>query len=69
MSSALIVKDLAEQLYNHEHPNPQPYVQNIPRLTEGAASRIFQPQFPTLNGAKIAEIMEEGQKGSPTRKK
>ncbi|KAH3885782.1 hypothetical protein DPMN_009780 [Dreissena polymorpha] len=43
-----------------ENPNPQPYVQKVPRPTEGAYSRIHQPTFPVLDEDKVAAIIEDG---------
>ena len=54
------IKDLAKQLYTNENPNPQPYVQKVPKPTEGAYSRIHQPQFPYLDWLHVQEVIEEG---------
>lgn len=54
------IEDLANQLCLNENPNPQPYVQKIPRPTEGAFTRIHQPTFPLLNCKLVQEIMEDG---------
>ena len=43
-----------------ENPNAQPYVQKIPRPTDGAYTRVHQPVFPLINNVKVAEIIEEG---------
>ncbi|KAG1671525.1 Myotubularin-related protein 13 [Nymphon striatum] len=43
-----------------ENPNPQPYVQKIPKPTEGAFTRIHQPTFPKINHAKVQDIINEG---------
>ncbi|XP_052225213.1 myotubularin-related protein 13-like isoform X3 [Dreissena polymorpha] len=56
----LNISDLAQQLHNNENPNPQPYVQKVPRPTEGAYSRIHQPTFPVLDEDKVAAIIEDG---------
>ncbi|XP_064634624.1 myotubularin-related protein 13-like isoform X5 [Lineus longissimus] len=54
------VKELASQLYIHEFPNPQVYIQKIPKPTEGAYSRIHQPIFPILDRVHVQEIIDEG---------
>jgi myotubularin-related protein 5/13 len=43
-----------------ENPNPQPYVQKIPRPTDGAYMRVHQPVFPLIDIVKVNEIIEEG---------
>ncbi|XP_048241880.1 myotubularin-related protein 13-like isoform X3 [Haliotis rufescens] len=54
------VKDLAHQLHLHENPNPQPYVQKVPKPTEGAYARIHQPPFQMLNANTVQDIIDEG---------
>lgn len=54
------IRQLAQQLYLNENPNPQPYVEKIPKPTEGAFTRIHQPPFPILNGELVKSIMESG---------
>ncbi|XP_070391724.1 myotubularin-related protein 13 isoform X5 [Dermacentor albipictus] len=54
------IRQLAQQLYLNENPNPQPYVEKIPKPTEGAFTRIHQPPFPTLDGKLVKSIMETG---------
>ncbi|XP_052066679.1 myotubularin-related protein 13-like isoform X4 [Mytilus californianus] len=54
------IKDLAKQLYNNEYPNPQPYVQKVPKPTEEAYKRIHQPQFPYLDWLHVQEVIDEG---------
>ncbi|XP_052797634.1 myotubularin-related protein 13-like isoform X4 [Mya arenaria] len=54
------VKQLAQQLHNNEVPNPQPYVQKVPKPTEGSYARIHQPTFPTLDEDKVNAIIEDG---------
>ncbi|CAN8027521.1 unnamed protein product, partial [Ixodes persulcatus] len=56
----LHIRQLAQQLYLNENPNPQPYVEKIPKPTEGAFTRIHQPQFPKLDGALVKSIVETG---------
>lgn len=54
------IRQLAQQLYLNENPNPQPYVEKIPKPTEGAFTRIHQPPFPILNGELVKSIMDSG---------
>ncbi|KAH7968208.1 hypothetical protein HPB52_007021 [Rhipicephalus sanguineus] len=54
------IRQLAQQLYLNENPNPQPYVEKIPKPTEGAFTRIHQPPFPTLDRELVKSIMETG---------
>ncbi|XP_053384706.1 myotubularin-related protein 13-like isoform X1 [Mercenaria mercenaria] len=54
------IKSLAQQLHNNENPNPQPYVQKVPKPTEGAYARIHQPIFPVLDEDKVQAIIEDG---------
>ncbi|KAK8765809.1 hypothetical protein V5799_031582 [Amblyomma americanum] len=54
------IRQLAQQLYLNENPNPQPYVEKVPKPTEGAFTRIHQPPFPTLDGALVKSIMDTG---------
>lgn len=43
-----------------ENPNPQPYVQKVPKPTEGSHERIHQPQFHELDMARVQSIIDEG---------
>ncbi|XP_043190119.1 myotubularin-related protein 13-like isoform X3 [Amphibalanus amphitrite] len=54
------VQELAQNLYNNEIPSQQPYVEKIPRPTEGSFRRIHQPVFPTLNVHAVQQVIEEG---------
>ncbi|XP_064480386.1 myotubularin-related protein 13-like isoform X2 [Ornithodoros turicata] len=54
------IQQLAQQLYINENPNPQPYVEKIPKPTEGAFTRIHQPPFPKLDGDLVKSVMEDG---------
>ena len=45
----------------NEHPNPQAYVQKIPKPTEGAYLRIHQPPFPIIDWCHVQEIIDKGQ--------
>ena len=52
------IRDLAQQFYLNENPNPQPHTSKIPLPTEGAFTRIHLPPFPTLNSEKIQEMID-----------
>eukprot|EP00105_Crassostrea_gigas_P044502 XP_019928650.1 PREDICTED: myotubularin-related protein 13 isoform X4 [Crassostrea gigas] len=54
------IKDLAKQLHTNESPNPQPYVQKVPKPTEGAYNRIHQTPFPILDSENVHKILREG---------
>ncbi|GBL87002.1 Myotubularin-related protein 13 [Araneus ventricosus] len=63
------IEELGEQLYNNEIPNPQQYVQKIPKPTEGAFTRIHQPTFPTINAKVVQDIIDEGMSNQSLRAK
>ncbi|XP_076328826.1 myotubularin-related protein 13-like isoform X2 [Tachypleus tridentatus] len=54
------IQNHAQQLLQNEIPNPQPYVQKIPKPTEGAFRRIHQPVFPLLDKKIVEDIIEDG---------
>ncbi|BFZ05320.1 hypothetical protein BsWGS_08359 [Bradybaena similaris] len=54
------IKELAHHLYINEIPNQQPYVPKVPKPTEGAYTRIHQPQFPTLDSKTIQDMIDQG---------
>ncbi|KAK3881737.1 hypothetical protein Pcinc_013820 [Petrolisthes cinctipes] len=54
------IQELAQQLYNNENPNPQPFVPKIPKPTEGSFTRIHQPAFPRIDTQQVQIIIEEG---------
>nr|CAD7393185.1 unnamed protein product [Timema cristinae] len=56
----LHIKELAQQLYTNENPNPQPYVQKILKPPDGAFARIHQPPLPTINTGQVQAIIDEG---------
>lgn len=56
----MFLKELAQQLYTNENPNPQPYVQKILKPPEGAFARIHQPPLPFINSDQVQAIIEEG---------
>ncbi|XP_045127188.1 myotubularin-related protein 13-like isoform X9 [Portunus trituberculatus] len=54
------IQELAQQLYNNENPNPQPFVPKIPKPTEGSFTRIHQPVFPHIDSQQVQSIIDEG---------
>ncbi|CAL4080471.1 unnamed protein product, partial [Meganyctiphanes norvegica] len=54
------IQELAQQLYNNECPNPQPFVAKIPKPTEGSSQRIHQPVFPHIDSHQVQTIIDEG---------
>ncbi|XP_050410421.1 myotubularin-related protein 13 isoform X2 [Patella vulgata] len=62
-------KNISNQLYLNEFPNPQPYIQKVPKPTDGAYARTHQPAFPTLNSKTVHEIIEEGLSKSSIKSK
>nr|XP_022319345.1 myotubularin-related protein 13-like isoform X2 [Crassostrea virginica] len=54
------IKELAKLLNTNESPNPQPYVQKVPKPTDGAYSRIHQAPFPVLESLSVHKILTEG---------
>lgn len=52
-----------------ENPNPQPYVQKIPKPTEGAFTRIHQPTFPLIHMKMVQDIIDEGMSKQSLRAK
>ncbi|GIY74577.1 myotubularin-related protein 13 [Caerostris extrusa] len=63
------IQELAQQLYLNENPNPQPYVQKIPKPTEGAFTRIHQPTFPIICVKTVQDIIDEGMSKQSLRAK
>lgn len=43
-----------------EFPNTQPYQQKIPKPPDGVHLRVHQPPLPSLNAARVQDIIEEG---------
>ena len=52
------IRDLAQQFYMNENPNPQPHISKIPQPTEGAFTRIHLPPFPILDSDKIQDMID-----------
>uniref|UniRef100_H3CIT0 SET binding factor 2 n=1 Tax=Tetraodon nigroviridis TaxID=99883 RepID=H3CIT0_TETNG len=54
------IRELSEQLYRNENPNPHMAFQKVPRPSEGSHLRVHQVPFPYLNEEKVEKIMREG---------
>ncbi|KAK2535745.1 Sbf2 [Columba guinea] len=54
------VRELAEQLFKNENPNPHIAFQKVPRPTEGSHLRVHILPFPRINEARVQELLQEG---------
>ncbi|XP_063331404.1 myotubularin-related protein 13 isoform X2 [Pelmatolapia mariae] len=54
------IRELSEQLYRNENPNPHMAFQKVPRPSEGSHLRMHQIPFPVLDEEKVEKLMEEG---------
>ncbi|KAM9409168.1 LOW QUALITY PROTEIN: myotubularin-related protein 13 [Pholidichthys leucotaenia] len=54
------IRELSEQLYKNENPNPHMAFQKVPRPSEGSHLRVHQVPFPLLDDKKVEKIMQEG---------
>ncbi|CAJ0964338.1 unnamed protein product [Ranitomeya imitator] len=54
------VKELAEQLFKNENPNPHMAFQKVPRPTEGSHLRVHVLPFPKINDLKVQDLIQEG---------
>ncbi|KAM4617608.1 myotubularin-related protein 13 isoform 2-T2 [Discoglossus pictus] len=54
------VKELAEQLFKNENPNPHMAFQKVPKPTEGSHLRVHVLPFPRINDYKAQELIQEG---------
>ncbi|CAG2162301.1 unnamed protein product [Oppiella nova] len=55
------IRDLAQQFYANENPNPQSQTSKFPLPTDGAFTRIHLPPFPTLSAEKVQEMVDNEQ--------
>ncbi|XP_054226061.1 myotubularin-related protein 13 isoform X9 [Homo sapiens] len=53
------VRELAEQLFKNENPNPHMAFQKVPRPTEGSHLRVHILPFPEINEARVQELIQE----------
>ncbi|XP_034619713.1 myotubularin-related protein 13-like [Trachemys scripta elegans] len=54
------VRELAEQLFKNENPNPHMAFQKVPRPTEGSHLRVHILPFPKINDSRVKELIQEG---------
>ncbi|XP_046897226.1 LOW QUALITY PROTEIN: myotubularin-related protein 13 [Hypomesus transpacificus] len=62
------MRELSEQLYRNENPNPHMAFQKVPRPSEGSHLRVHQVPFPLLNEERVEGLLLEGlakQAGAP----
>uniref|UniRef100_A0AAQ5ZU54 SET binding factor 2 n=1 Tax=Amphiprion ocellaris TaxID=80972 RepID=A0AAQ5ZU54_AMPOC len=50
------IRELSEQLYRNENPNPHMAFQKVPRPSEGSHLRVHQVPFPLLDDEKVEKI-------------
>ncbi|XP_055279370.1 myotubularin-related protein 13 isoform X3 [Moschus berezovskii] len=53
------VRELAEQLFKNENPNPHMAFQKVPRPTEGSHLRVHILPFPKINEIRVQELIQE----------
>uniref|UniRef100_E9Q0D4 SET binding factor 2 n=1 Tax=Mus musculus TaxID=10090 RepID=E9Q0D4_MOUSE len=53
------IRELAEQLFKNENPNPHMAFQKVPRPTEGSHLRVHILPFPKINEARVQELIQE----------
>ncbi|XP_058161744.1 myotubularin-related protein 13 isoform X4 [Dasypus novemcinctus] len=53
------VRELAEQLFKNENPNPHMAFQKVPRPTEGSHLRVHILPFPKINEVRVQELIQE----------
>ncbi|XP_059831862.1 myotubularin-related protein 13 isoform X1 [Hypanus sabinus] len=54
------IRELAEQLYKNENPNPHMAFQKVPKPTEGSHMRVHVLPFPKINEDKVETLLQEG---------
>ncbi|KAM8939847.1 myotubularin-related protein 13 [Pelodytes ibericus] len=54
------VRELAEQLFKNENPNPHMAFQKVPKPTEGSHLRVHVLPFPRVNEQKVQDLLLEG---------
>uniref|UniRef100_A0A7N5ZQ38 SET binding factor 2 n=1 Tax=Anabas testudineus TaxID=64144 RepID=A0A7N5ZQ38_ANATE len=53
------IRELSEQLYRNENPNPHMAFQKVPRPSEGSHLRVHQVPFPLLDDEKVDRLIQE----------
>ncbi|XP_008335218.1 myotubularin-related protein 13 isoform X2 [Cynoglossus semilaevis] len=54
------IREISEQLFKNENPNPHMAFQKVPRPSEGSHLRVHQIPFPLLDDVKIEKVLHEG---------
>ncbi|KAG7468531.1 hypothetical protein MATL_G00143640 [Megalops atlanticus] len=54
------IRELSEQLYKNENPNPHMAFQKVPRPTEGSHLRVHIVPFPLLDEGRVDALVKEG---------
>ncbi|XP_036390666.1 myotubularin-related protein 13-like isoform X3 [Megalops cyprinoides] len=54
------IRELSEQLYKNENPNPHMAFQKVPRPTEGSHLRVHVMPFPLLDQGRVETVLQEG---------
>ncbi|XP_055755463.1 myotubularin-related protein 13-like isoform X7 [Salvelinus fontinalis] len=54
------MRELSDQLYKNENPNPHMAFQKVPRPTEGSHLRVHVIPFPLLDDEKVERLLAEG---------
>uniref|UniRef100_A0A4W5PB81 SET binding factor 2 n=1 Tax=Hucho hucho TaxID=62062 RepID=A0A4W5PB81_9TELE len=54
------MRELSDQLYKNENPNPHMAFQKVPRPTEGSHLRVHVVPFPLLDDEKVEQLLAEG---------
>uniref|UniRef100_A0A8C7RHB9 SET binding factor 2 n=1 Tax=Oncorhynchus mykiss TaxID=8022 RepID=A0A8C7RHB9_ONCMY len=54
------MRELSDQLYKNENPNPHMAFQKVPRPTEGSHLRVHVVPFPMLDDEKVERLLAEG---------
>ncbi|XP_073691756.1 myotubularin-related protein 13-like isoform X3 [Garra rufa] len=54
------LRELSEQLYKNENPNPHMAFQKVPRPSEGSHLRVHVVPFPLLEEDRVEELIQEG---------
>ncbi|KAJ8247545.1 hypothetical protein GJAV_G00247580 [Gymnothorax javanicus] len=63
------IREIAEQLYKNENPNPHMAFQKIPQPSEGSHLRVHIVPFPLLDEARVGALLNENlakHQGAPT---
>ncbi|XP_035251970.1 myotubularin-related protein 13-like isoform X1 [Anguilla anguilla] len=54
------IREVSEQLYKNENPNPHMAFQKVPRPTEGSHLRVHVMPFPLLDAGLVESLLQEG---------